>query len=237
MPPIRRSRSARECRLPGVSPATPGDGEGFRRTLGLETAEPCLAVLGNVTFGRGQDLAIRAVALLVREFPNVACIIAGDTLGRPPDEGYLASLRALAIEAGVSERFAFVGFVDNVEDVSRQRTSSSTRRACRRARNGRARGARRRAARDLGSRRSRARGPARRPGCIARRAGSSAALASAISRLWRDDELRRTLVESGRERALRVFGQDQGTEAFSKVLSRGCRLGRRRARRPPRVDK
>jgi glycosyltransferase involved in cell wall biosynthesis len=205
---------------PGVSPMAPGDGDGFRRKMGLELAEPCIAVLGNITFGRGQDLAIRAVALLVREFPHIGCIIAGGTLGRPLDEAYLASLHELAISVGVSERVAFVGFVDNVADVyaatdivvNPARVPEGLGLVALEALT---------AGRPVVSARVGAVPEVLRDGqdALLVEPDSSAALASAISRLWWDDELRRTIIERGRERALRVFGEDQGTEAFSRVLA------------------
>lgn len=103
---------------PGVTPGKiAGDRDGFRERHGLTGADPCLAVLGNLTRGRGQHVVIRALPALQRTFPNVACIVAGAVLERPADIAYAAELRGLVDQLDLGDAVKFVGFVDPVEDV------------------------------------------------------------------------------------------------------------------------
>lgn len=103
---------------PGVDGAqATGDRDGFRRQHRLEEAAPCLAVVGNVTPGRGQDIAIRALQRVRERFPEAGCLIAGEAHRRPRDLAFRDSLPRLAEELGVRDAVVFTGFVENVADV------------------------------------------------------------------------------------------------------------------------
>ncbi len=218
---------------PGVStPASVADREGFRQRHRLANASPCLAVVGNISSGRGQDVALRAVSLLVRDFQDVACVVAGGTLGRSVDEEYLASLRRLVSELGVANRVRFTGFLDNVDDlyaaadivVNPARLPEGFGRVALEALA---------AGRPVISTRVGAVPEVLRDGedALLVEPDSPEAIASAVARVWRDEDLRRRLVHSGRARALEEFGEAQGTESFRDVVvdmlasSSGTRFG------------
>jgi phosphatidyl-myo-inositol dimannoside synthase len=77
----------------------------LRRRLGIGDA-PLLVTVARLVPHKGQDVALRALALLGSEFPTLRYLI----VGRGPDE---ARLRSLAAELGVSDRVVFAGALDD----------------------------------------------------------------------------------------------------------------------------
>lgn len=207
---------------PGVDGAyANGDGARFRALHGLTAAEPCLAVVGNVTPARGQDIAIRALPGLREEFPGVRLVIAGVPHSRTGDLAYRQELVGLARRLGVGDAVAFVGLVDRVADLY--------------------------AAADVVVNPARFKEPfgrvaiealsAGRPVVAARvgaipevvRDGREAllfpaedheALRCAVARLWREPGLRGELVRNGRRRVSEDFREDRGVEAFADFVDR-----------------
>jgi glycosyltransferase involved in cell wall biosynthesis len=191
---------------------------------------PCLAVIGNVTRGRGQDVVIRALPALAQEFPGVSCVVAGTPLPRPADAAYADELRALADELGVAVRVTFAGFVDPIADVY--------------------------AAADIVVNPARFNEPfgqvaleallAGRP-VVATRVGAipevlgdgreallvepddPAAIARCVATLWADEPLRSRLVESGRQRVRTRFDEDRGVERFAHIVAEVVGNGPRRS--------
>ncbi|HEX2085212.1 MAG TPA: glycosyltransferase family 4 protein [Solirubrobacteraceae bacterium] len=96
---------------PSIDPAlAEGDADAFRRRHGLPADGPCLATLGNIARGRGQDVAIRALADLRRDHPGAYLVIAGEPHPRPRDRGFAVELRELAERLGVGGAVHFCGF-------------------------------------------------------------------------------------------------------------------------------
>jgi glycosyltransferase involved in cell wall biosynthesis len=96
---------------PAIDPAVArGDAEGFRRKHGIAATGPCLATLGNIARGRGQDVAIRALADLRRDRPGAQLVIAGVPHPRPTDHAFAAELEELAEELGVRDAVHLCGF-------------------------------------------------------------------------------------------------------------------------------
>jgi glycosyltransferase involved in cell wall biosynthesis len=103
---------------PGIDDAhAGGDGPAFRARLGLEDAYPLVAVVGNVTRARGQDLALSAMPDVAETHPKAHLLIAGAPHDRPADLAYLAELEATAQAPGLAGRVTFSGFVPEVADV------------------------------------------------------------------------------------------------------------------------
>ena len=98
------------------APSADGDAGAFRRRHAIPAARPCLATLGNVARGRGQDVAIRALADLRRDHPEAQLVVAGTPHPRPADRAYAAELEALAARLGVRDAVHLCGFA-RAEDV------------------------------------------------------------------------------------------------------------------------
>lgn len=196
-----------------------GDGARFRTLYGLTAADPCLAVIGNLTAARGQDVAIRALPRLREQLPEIRCVIAGVALQRTRDLAYRQELATLARQLGVEDAVTFAGLVDPIADLY--------------------------AAADVvvnPARFNEAFGrvavEALSAGCpvIATRVGATPeiirderealliavddheALAEAVLRLWRDRELREELVRSGQRRVTTKFSEDFAVQAFGDVV-------------------
>jgi glycosyltransferase involved in cell wall biosynthesis len=102
---------------PGVAVSGAGDREGFRKLHNIAEGALCIAVVGNVTAARGQDVVIRALPWILRAIPETVCLIAGQPHRREVDEQYARRLRELALALRVGHAVRYAGFVRNVEDV------------------------------------------------------------------------------------------------------------------------
>ncbi len=198
-----------------------GDGARFRARHELTQATPCLAVVGNVTPARGQDLLIRALPALRQQFPDVHCLIAGVPHPRPGDLAYRQELARLARRLGVQDAVSFVGLIDPIADLY--------------------------AASDIVVNPARFKEPFGRVAVEALSAGCPVvtaavgavgevvrdgqealvfaaedheALGDAIARLWRDRRMRQELVRNGRRRVATRFREDLAVEAFAEVVDR-----------------
>jgi glycosyltransferase involved in cell wall biosynthesis len=102
---------------PGIAqPGIQGDRMRLRDKLGLRD-QPLLAVIGNVSHGRGQDLVIRALPLVRKTLPNAQLVIAGEPLPNVPDAAYAAALRRLTRNLSLEHVIHFLGFVGDIQDV------------------------------------------------------------------------------------------------------------------------
>jgi glycosyltransferase involved in cell wall biosynthesis len=94
-----------------------GDRERGRARYGVEGADPCIAVVGSLSRGRGQDVAIRALPLIQRRFPEARLLVVGTAHPRRADLEFADELRALADELGVAGAVVFEGATDAMADV------------------------------------------------------------------------------------------------------------------------
>jgi glycosyltransferase involved in cell wall biosynthesis len=79
--------------------------------------EPCVLVVGALSHGRGQDIAIRALAAVRRSIPDARLVVVGDPHPRPADIEFAAELRALAGATGVEDAVVFAGTTDAMADL------------------------------------------------------------------------------------------------------------------------
>ncbi|HEV2812322.1 MAG TPA: glycosyltransferase family 4 protein [Solirubrobacteraceae bacterium] len=105
-----RSRTPSVVVHPSIDAAGPGDARAFAERHGIPDSGPRLATMGNITRGRAQDVAIRALAQLRRTHPGARLIVAGTPHPRSVDEAFGRELRALAAELGVDDAVHFCGF-------------------------------------------------------------------------------------------------------------------------------
>ena len=101
--------------VPDEPPAA--DGERARKSLGIAGAEPLVAVVGSLSRGRAQDVALRALPLVQRTLPRARLLVVGAAHPRAVDLEYAEGLRALAADLGVESDVVFAGAVDFMPDV------------------------------------------------------------------------------------------------------------------------
>jgi glycosyltransferase involved in cell wall biosynthesis len=197
-----------------------GDRLPARRAFGLVHADPCIAVLGNITPRRGQADLLRALPTLRRSFPRVRCIVAGVPLDRPPDLEYRAFLERLVDEIGVRDLVTFAGFVDPVADVY---AAADVVVNPAHANEGLGRVALEAlvAGRPVVATRVGATPEILSDGIDALLVppGRPDAIAEAVAALWSDASLRRRLVANGRARVVANFVEQPSAERFLSVLA------------------
>jgi glycosyltransferase involved in cell wall biosynthesis len=88
-----------------------------RAALGVPETAFCVAVVGNVTAGRGQDVLLQALPVIRETVPELVCLVAGEPHPRPVDRAYREWLARLAGTLGVERQVRFLGYVDRVTDV------------------------------------------------------------------------------------------------------------------------
>jgi 1,2-diacylglycerol 3-alpha-glucosyltransferase len=82
-----------------------GDGAAFRQAQGIEHDRPVLVTVSRLAIEKNIEFLLRAVRLLVREFPDLLFLLAGEG----PDA---SRLKALAITLGLERNTRFFGNLD-----------------------------------------------------------------------------------------------------------------------------
>ena len=105
---------------PGIAASAGGDDSSDPRELfGIPGKAPVLAVVGSISAGRGQDVAIRSLPHILSAYPEARCLMVGLPHQRAVDLAFQQDLVKLAHELGVSERVVFTGYVLDIESVYR----------------------------------------------------------------------------------------------------------------------
>ena len=206
---------------PPVGPEYDGGDRDVARSLyGLDGADPCIAVVGSISRGRGQDVAVRALPRIRERSPQARLLLVGAPHPRPVDLAFAAELRALAANLRLEDAVVFAEPTDAMADVY--------------------------AAADVVVNPARFAEPfgrvvpealmARRP-VVASRVGAipevirdgvdglmvdpdnPEALAAAVARLASDPALTARLVESGRRRVAERFGYEQDLAAWRRMVA------------------
>ncbi|HEX8066172.1 MAG TPA: glycosyltransferase family 4 protein [Thermoleophilaceae bacterium] len=213
-----------------------GDRERGRERYGVRGADPCVAVVGALSRGRGQDVALRALRLVRRRLPAARLLLVGAPHPRPVDLEYAAELRALAGELGVADAVVFAGATASIPDVyasadlvvNPARVAESFGRVAAEALV---------ASRPVVASRVGALEEVVRDGVdgVLVDPDDPEALAAAIVALWEDPGLRERLVTAGREAVAARFTVEANREAWRTVLERvvpGLSTPRGRSRPP-----
>jgi len=85
-----------------------------REQLGVPQDAWCVASVGSLTRGRGQDVLLRAVAKLDAD---VVCLVVGEAHPRTVDRDYAAELRRLVAGLDLERTVRLTGFVSDVDIV------------------------------------------------------------------------------------------------------------------------
>ena len=102
---------------PIVLPSEPGDRAGSRRRYGILPEQACVAMVGSVTRGRGQDLLLRAMPMIRARVPGARCLVVGEPFDRERDLDYRRRLDNLVRELEIEDAVTFTGAVDRIADV------------------------------------------------------------------------------------------------------------------------
>jgi glycosyltransferase involved in cell wall biosynthesis len=86
-----------------------------RAEFGVEDREPLIGITANVNPWKGQDVLVRAVAELVREFPRLGCLVVGGLVRGA--EAYRHGMEAFIASHGLAPHVRFVGARSDVADV------------------------------------------------------------------------------------------------------------------------
>jgi len=87
-----------------------GDRGWLRAELGWNPGDLVVSNLGRITWWKGQDDFLRAMALVVRKEPRVRGLIVGGVERSYRDREYAARLHRMASELGIAGRVVFTGF-------------------------------------------------------------------------------------------------------------------------------
>jgi glycosyltransferase involved in cell wall biosynthesis len=87
--------------------------EQMRRELGVSEGQRLICAVGNIEKIKGHDVAIRALALLHRRFPEAVLVIAG----RAIDPAFAQHLQALAAQLGLQDAVAMIGQRSDIADL------------------------------------------------------------------------------------------------------------------------
>jgi glycosyltransferase involved in cell wall biosynthesis len=88
--------------------------EMLRQKYGIDPQAPIIGVVGNIRFWKGQETLVRALPIVKQKFPDVRCLLVGDTT--EGDRDYRANLERLARESGTTDNLIFAGFQRNAID-------------------------------------------------------------------------------------------------------------------------
>lgn len=84
-----------------------------RRSLGLPDHAPIIGLVGRITFWKGQDIFIQAVAMLSQKFPSARFLIVGD-IDRSCYQDYYQGLMSLSRSLGIEDKIIFTGFRQDI---------------------------------------------------------------------------------------------------------------------------
>jgi glycosyltransferase involved in cell wall biosynthesis len=89
--------------------------EAFRQKFGIPADHLVIGLLGNIREWKRQEIVVRALPHIVRRVPHVTCMFVGEAAAN--DQAYLARLRTLLEEFGLSRQVVFTGYCRQVADA------------------------------------------------------------------------------------------------------------------------
>jgi glycosyltransferase involved in cell wall biosynthesis len=88
------------------------DATQIREELGVPGTTRLIGIVGNIKPWKGQEVVIRAMAKLRDEYPDVVCLLIGDT--SPDDIRYRERMHSLIGELGLDRRVLITGFKQDI---------------------------------------------------------------------------------------------------------------------------
>jgi glycosyltransferase involved in cell wall biosynthesis len=114
---LGRTRIVPVCNAVDIQRFTPGPKEEAKQRVGAPIGRPLALMLANLAPHKGQETAIRAVALLKQRGVDVTCWLAG--VERRGAQAYTCRLRELIAEMGVGDRVELLGHRSDTPDLLR----------------------------------------------------------------------------------------------------------------------
>jgi glycosyltransferase involved in cell wall biosynthesis len=90
------------------------DAKTIRTTHHIGDKDPLIGIVGNIKSWKGQDIVVQATAEVKKLYPNIKCLIIGDTAAS--DRPYLHRVEQLIRDLYLSETIIFTGFQMNIPD-------------------------------------------------------------------------------------------------------------------------
>lgn len=94
-----------------------GDGPAFRDAHSIGQDARMVLAVGSITEGRGQDVLIRAMVEVRKQFPEAICVIAGAPHPRLVDRDFLAEISDLAAAVLPMDSVRLAGHLERTEDA------------------------------------------------------------------------------------------------------------------------
>jgi len=88
--------------------------EAIRERHGIREGDLTLGIVGNIKEWKGQETVVRSIDIVRKTFPNVKCLIVGDT--SEGDRHYEKRIRDLIDRMDLTRNIIFTGFQKNVPD-------------------------------------------------------------------------------------------------------------------------
>lgn len=110
---IRRAETIYNGIDPDIMQATSDPAE-IRATHQVDPNAKLIGVLGNIKEWKGQETAVRAMPLILRQHPDTVCMLVGDV--SPSDSYYYERLQALIEELELGDRIVFTGYTNRVPE-------------------------------------------------------------------------------------------------------------------------
>ena len=88
------------------------DAHALRAELGVATGARLVGIVGNIKPWKGQEVVIRAIGQLRAQFPDLVCLLIGDT--SPVDVAYRAQIVRLIAELGLEKSVLITGYRKDV---------------------------------------------------------------------------------------------------------------------------
>jgi len=187
----------------------------------LKSTGPLLVNVGRISPLKGQDQLIEALPALIKEYPNLLCIFAGQLgsdsgLENPND--FLNTIQKRIHDLGLANHVLLIGEIDYIPSLLRRADlyvhTSRMESFCRSIAEALVCGT------PVVAFDSGAVPEVAGPGAILVPSGDTAALAAAIIDLLSRQELRELLANQGHEHVARYFGAPQVARQFTEVLMR-----------------
>ena len=101
----------------GLDPArvvVENKGSIVKRNLKITDDAPVIGIVGNIREWKGQHVVIEAVSLIRKFYPNIKCLLVGDSCER--DKVYRDRIDKIIVDKALTENIVFTGYQRNVAD-------------------------------------------------------------------------------------------------------------------------